>query len=389
MTLDLLANLADQLAEHLPRRQRSRSGAEQPRSVRGRRPQSAVARLALRARSARRLPSLLQIFATSQHLSDLLIQDTESYDLLRMTEGQPVGREPLVAEVCAEVAALADDPAAVAKALRRFKRRETLRISYGDIIRGQSVDTVTRQISYLADAMVEAAVLAARRKVADRRGAPTTPIGQAGPVRRPGVGKAGGRGTELFQRHRPDLSLRRTDAGPACAAQQHAGEFFDRVAREVLRLLTEPTEFGTVYRVDLRLRPDGQNGPIVTSLESAMHYYDVSGRTWERQAFVKARPVAGDLRPGPRIPRPARALDLSPLSQPGRHHGHQGPQAPHRAAQPRAKGPTAATSKPATAASATSNSSSSSCNCSTAATCPPCAPATRSRRSPSWKTAAA
>ena len=88
-----------------------------------------------------------------------------------MTEGQPVGREPLVAEVCAEVAALADDPAAVAKALRRIKRRETLRISYGDIVRGQSVDIVTRQISYLADALVEAAVLAARSKVADRRGA--------------------------------------------------------------------------------------------------------------------------------------------------------------------------------------------------------------------------
>ena len=79
----------------------------------------------------------------------------------------------------------------MAKALRRIKRRETLRISYGDIVRGQSVDTVTRQISYLADALVEAAVLAARKKVADRRGAPTHARRQAGPVRRPGLGKAG------------------------------------------------------------------------------------------------------------------------------------------------------------------------------------------------------
>ena len=72
-------------------------------------------------------------------------------------------------------------------------------------------------------------------------------------------------------------------------------EFFERLARDVVRLLTESTELGIAYRVDLRLRPEGQHGPVVISLESAMHYYDVLGRTWERQAFVKARPVAGDL----------------------------------------------------------------------------------------------
>ena len=72
-------------------------------------------------------------------------------------------------------------------------------------------------------------------------------------------------------------------------------EFFDRLVRDVVKLLTEPTDLGAAYRVDLRLRPEGQRGPMVRSLESALHYYDVSGRTWERQAFVKARPVAGDL----------------------------------------------------------------------------------------------
>src|SRR5262249_5498589 len=69
-------------------------------------------------------------------------------------------------------------------------------------------------------------------------------------------------------------------------------------ARDVIKLLTEPTEFGVAYRIDLRLRPEGQHGPMVPSLESAFHYYDVSGRTWERQAFVKARPAAGDLELG-------------------------------------------------------------------------------------------
>jgi len=94
--------------------------------------------------------------------------------------------------VCSEVAALAGDSAAVAKALRRIKRRETLRISYGDIVRGQSVDIVTRQISYLADALVEAAVLAARKKVADRRGLPTTPAGRPARFAVLALGKLGG-----------------------------------------------------------------------------------------------------------------------------------------------------------------------------------------------------
>src|SRR5205085_10146959 len=85
------------------------------------------------------LPILLQIFSTSQYLSDLLVTDSEAYDLLRITEGQPVGREVLVDELCAEVAAL-DDERSVMTAIRRFKRRETLRIAYVDIIRGQRLD---------------------------------------------------------------------------------------------------------------------------------------------------------------------------------------------------------------------------------------------------------
>ena len=66
-------------------------------------------------------------------------------------------------------------------------------------------------------------------------------------------------------------------------------EFFDRLAKQTVKLLTEPTILGTAYRVDLRLRPEGNQGPAVRDWESALRYYDMSGRTWERQAFVKAR----------------------------------------------------------------------------------------------------
>jgi glutamate-ammonia-ligase adenylyltransferase len=72
-------------------------------------------------------------------------------------------------------------------------------------------------------------------------------------------------------------------------------ELCDRWAKETVRLLATVTDLGTAYRVDLRLRPAGASGPVVTNIADALHYYDTSGRTWERQAFVKARACAGDL----------------------------------------------------------------------------------------------
>ena len=64
--------------------------------------------------------------------------------------------------------------------------------------------------------------------------------------------------------------------------------------KKSIRLLTEATDLGAAYRVDLRLRPEGSHGPLCLSFDSTLSYYDVKGRTWERQAFVKARPIAGD-----------------------------------------------------------------------------------------------
>jgi len=72
-------------------------------------------------------------------------------------------------------------------------------------------------------------------------------------------------------------------------------EFFNRTVTEVIRLLSADTDRGIAYRVDLRLRPDGHRGPLAKSLASTLSYYDVMGRTWERQALIKLRPVAGDI----------------------------------------------------------------------------------------------
>ena len=292
ITLDLLANLCEQLAKQLPRLSDPDMALNNlDRFVTSARNPLALGSLLERDDEA--LPILLQIFSTSQYLSDLLITDSESYDLLRMTEGQPVGRRVLVDELASEVETLADEPAIMA-ALRRLKRRETLRISYGDMIRGQRLEIVTRQISYLADAILEGAVRAARKSLEARRGVPRNQHGERARFVVLALGKLGG--AELNYSSDIDLIFLYDEDGSTDGARPLANsEFFGRLARDVVRLLAEPTDLGIAYRVDLRLRPEGQRGPVVISLEIAMHYYDVVGRTWERQAFVKARPVAGDL----------------------------------------------------------------------------------------------
>lgn len=307
VTLDLMGVLCEQLGETLPRLsdpdlalaslERFFGVARSPLSL-----------AALFERDREAMPTLLQIFSSSRHLSDLLVADNESYDLLRLTEGSPVQREMLIGELRAEIDSLPDE-ASVITALRRFKRRETLRISYGDIVRNQRLEVVTAQISYLADAVIDAAVRFARRRLEAKRGVPCRADGKPARFVVIAMGKLGG--NELNYSSDVDLVFLydvdgKTEARRPSSSTSQSGdtasprtctnaEFFERLAQDVVRLLTESTPLGIAYRVDLRLRPEGERGPLVRNLESAMQYYDMLGRTWERQAYVKARPCAGDV----------------------------------------------------------------------------------------------
>ncbi len=88
----------------------------------------------------------------------------------------------------------------------------------------------------------------------------------------------------------------------------------------------------------MRLRPEGSRGPLCVSFDGALSYYDTKGRTWERQAYVKARPIAGDRELGERIARTARSLDLSPLLESHGHRRHQIAQAADRASRRERRG---------------------------------------------------
>ncbi|MFW6124647.1 MAG: bifunctional [glutamate--ammonia ligase]-adenylyl-L-tyrosine phosphorylase/[glutamate--ammonia-ligase] adenylyltransferase, partial [Pirellulales bacterium] len=107
-----------------------------------------------------------------------------------------------------------------------------------------------------------------------------------------GMGKLGG--LELNYSSDVDLILLHEGDGQTDGERPISNaEFYEAVSRELVRLMTESTELGMAWRVDLRLRPEGARGKICPSVERASSYYDLRGRTWERQALVKARPVAG------------------------------------------------------------------------------------------------
>lgn len=295
ISLDLMSVICHQLADRLPGSSDSDRALNNLERfvVSSRNPLSLAS---LFERDSQALPQLLQIFATSQYLSDVMISDPESYDLLRLTGGQASARDALVEEVTSEIMA-ASDAAAVTAALRRFKRRETLRIAYGDIIAQQRLDTVTRQISYLADALVEGAVRAAWARLSEKHGTPRYGQGEAARFVVLAMGKLGGE--ELNYSSDIDLICLYDHDGKTDGPRGMSnGEFFAALVRDVVKLLTEATELGTVYRVDLRLRPEGSRGPVAMSVDSALSYYDIRGRTWERQAMMKARPAAGDLELG-------------------------------------------------------------------------------------------
>ncbi|GIS91128.1 MAG: hypothetical protein CM1200mP20_11690 [Pseudomonadota bacterium] len=112
-----------------------------------------------------------------------------------------------------------------------------------------------------------------------------------------GLGKLGGR--ELNLSSDVDLIFVYPKSGETNGEYKISNQvFFTRVAQVLIGLLEAPTPEGIVFRTDMRLRPNGNSGPLTLSFDAMDHYYLTHGREWERYALIKARPVAGDLEGG-------------------------------------------------------------------------------------------
>jgi glutamate-ammonia-ligase adenylyltransferase len=235
---------------------------------------------------------LLEVFSTSQYFSEVLIRDPGLLDWLPKS-AERRDRRALEAELWSSIVSLPDDESRTL-AIRRFRRRESLRIGYNDIVRGSPLEIITEDISNLAEACIEAAVRLARTRAETRFGTPLTLRGSPARFVVLGLGKLGGE--ELNYSSDIDLIFLYDEDGQTTGLKVVSNaEFFARVGSEVVRILAEHTELGMAYRVDMRLRPDGEQGALASSLDATLGYYVTRGRTWERQALIKCRPVAGDL----------------------------------------------------------------------------------------------
>ena len=238
------------------------------------------------------LALLLQMLATSQFFGDQIVAGAVDFRFLYKHGAQDFDPAATSRKLRQWIAAADMSEQAACKWVRYIRKRELLRIGYRDITLGEPLGRITRSISDLADCIVDTALWFAHAKHAARHGTPRTQAGAECHLAVVGLGKLGGR--ELNYSSDIDLLLVYDHDGATDGAEPvAAADFFEAVVRTTVGVLTRPTADGQAYRVDLRLRPFGEQSSLCLSLERALSYYDRHGRTWERQMLVKARPIAG------------------------------------------------------------------------------------------------
>jgi glutamate-ammonia-ligase adenylyltransferase len=174
--------------------------------------------------------------------------------------------------------------------LRRLRRRELVRIAWRDLTGNAPLHEVLGDLSELADASITAALGFATRLLAPRYGAPHSPSGERQELVVLGMGKLGGR--ELNFSSDIDLVFLYPENGETDGPRPVANEdYFTRLGQALIRLLDARTAEGFVFRVDMRLRPFGEPGPLVTNFAAFEDYLQQHGRDWERYAYVKARAI--------------------------------------------------------------------------------------------------
>ena len=207
------------------------------------------------------------------------------------------GPDSCFAEILADLRALPPDTseASAGRSLRISRRRAALTLALADISGAWELEAVTGALSELADTACSTAFrllltrLAARGVLSPPD--PTDPETDCGLIAL-GMGKLGGR--ELNYSSDIDLILLFDPDSVPARKGEDVERHLVRLARRFVALLSERTADGYVFRVDLRLRPDPSATPLVVSTVAARNYYRERGRTWERAALIKARPVAAD-----------------------------------------------------------------------------------------------
>lgn len=170
-------------------------------------------------------------------------------------------------------------------ALRKLKQREYLRLGLLDFSGFHSVEETMRQVSDLADFCLQMVLEVSQRYLTERFGAPPTPFCILG------MGKLGGQ--ELNYSSDIDVIFVYGEDGEVSPTMT-CHEYYTRLAQRIISAFSTQTGEGNLFRIDLRLRPEGDSGALASSMAVCENYYAAYGETWERMAMLKARPSAGD-----------------------------------------------------------------------------------------------
>ncbi|MBM2841960.1 MAG: putative Glutamate-ammonia-ligase adenylyltransferase, partial [Bacteroidetes bacterium] len=242
------------------------------------------------------LEVLLKVFGDSQYLADILVRDPELFRWLTASNVLmiPQTKAALLAEV-QRIEKMFTKPERRLNALRRLYRREILRIGTKDILGNADLATVTRELSAVADVLVDASCKLAEQTLQEKYGSiPDTPYAIIG------LGKLGGE--ELNYSSDIDIIFVYGEEGELSTGKSETyHEYFNRFVEKIVQNLSQASGEGHIYRVDTRLRPEGGMGPLARSLQSYLLYYESRGELWERQMLIKARAVAGNIEFGKRF----------------------------------------------------------------------------------------
>ncbi len=257
------------------------------------------------------LKELIVLFGASRFLSAFAIGSaSETFRLLShpFYLAHPADKELLADRLRVRLAGV-DDDAGLNRQLRFFRKQEMLRIGLRDLLGRADLAETVEELSNLAEVCLQAVYELAERDLRMRHGRPvvvqedgtTVPAGFSVI----GMGKLGGR--ELNFSSDIDLMYVYSADGETEGVPGNDGaslnritnhQYFVKLAERLNAAIGQNTADGFVFRVDLRLRPEGQRGPLAQSLGGYEIYYESWGQTWERSALIKARPVAGDAKVG-------------------------------------------------------------------------------------------
>ena len=212
-------------------------------------------------------------------------------------------KKDLMRECAAVIDAIATEKGKL-DALRRFKRKEVLRIGVKDLLRITSVRRTTAALSVLAEVLIQQVYEICVCSLRARYGQPyhRNSVGRKVPTEFTvlAMGKLGGKelnfssDVDLMYVFGSEDGVTTGSGDRAPASQISHTEYFRHLSQAMTNALSEVTQAGYLFRVDLNLRPEGKGGDIATSLGTYQHYYATRGETWERMALLKARPIAGD-----------------------------------------------------------------------------------------------